>query len=354
MIGLVMLAQAARDRERARSLVVALAAGAVPIALLLIANWRTTATHYASIEVCGTNHSLGLHDDPAGNPHTPWRAFLLAIKYAAQLNWIGTAWPIPLLLIVVIGLLLVRRAQRWDALLLSYFGAQLVVYAFYWHDGQFVGPRFLFTALPAMLILAARAPFIVSERARGVWWRVAVATIPCASRRMVEVDAAVRRSGVRHEFRGARSLNVTPRSISIACHRRRVGLVQKARARVCTTVGDSGLPSRSCAAVGYAAACRCWKPFVPRTLAPSAPGAGSPTSSHPAVRASDASPQRRLRFRMTIRPDQRHRARTNPREFGHTPRYFGCCPHRFGPRTTVYGRVRHGPGERTIAARAVR
>jgi hypothetical protein len=180
VMGLTMLAAAARDRVRARSLVVAMAGGTLPVALLLAANWATTGhpLRFGYEVLWGANHSLGLHDDPTGNPHTPWRAFLLAIKYAAQLNWIGAAWPIPLLLVLSVGLLFVRRARRWDALLLSYFGAQLFVYAFYWHDGQFVGPRFLFTALPAVLLLAARAPFLVSERVRGAWRRIALAAIP--------------------------------------------------------------------------------------------------------------------------------------------------------------------------------
>lgn len=184
VFGIMMLGVAARDRSgaRARSLGVAIAAGAVPVALLLIANWKTTGSplRFGYEVLWGANHSLGLHDDPSGNAHTPWRAFLLAVKYASQLNWVGTAWPVPLVLIVSAGLLMVRRADRWDALLLSLFGAQLAVYAFYWHDGQFAGPRFLFTALPAILVLAARAPFLVQERTggTGVWWRIAVAVIP--------------------------------------------------------------------------------------------------------------------------------------------------------------------------------
>jgi hypothetical protein len=180
VMGLLMLAVANRDRHRAPSLLVAIAAGAVPVLLLLAANWRLTGEplRFGYEVLWGANHSLGLHDDPTGNPHTPWRAFLLGIKYAAQLNWIATAWPVPVLLIIAVGIVAAKRLRRWDVVLLALFGAQLVVYAFYWHDGQFIGPRFMFTAIPAVLILAARAPFLVAPSASGVWRRVVVATIP--------------------------------------------------------------------------------------------------------------------------------------------------------------------------------
>ena len=184
VIGLVMLAVAARDlgadRTRPHSLLVAIAAGAIPLLLLLLANWRTTGNplEFGYEMLWGPNHSRGLHDDPTGNPHTAWRALLLAVKYSVQLNWITTSWPVPVLLIVAIGLLLSRRPTRWDVMLLGLFGAQLLLYAFYWHDGQFIGPRFMFTAVPPLLILAARAPFIVGARVTGVWRRIAIAVIP--------------------------------------------------------------------------------------------------------------------------------------------------------------------------------
>lgn len=216
VFGLLMLAFAApaEGRVRARSLLVAVAAGAVPIALLLVANWKTTGhpLRFGYEVLWGSNHSLGLHEDPTGHPHTPWRAFLLGVKYVTQLNWIATSWPVPVLLIISVGLMLARRPHRWDRLLLAFFGTQVVVYAFYWHDGQFVGPRFLFTAIPALLILAARAPFLAGERLQGVWRRVALVIIP------VSIGVSWLRTmppfgvqGLAKEFRDSRSrLKVEP------------------------------------------------------------------------------------------------------------------------------------------------
>ena len=181
LLAVAMLWTAGRDRQRARTLPLAIAAGAVPLALLLWANWRTTGDPmlFGYQLLWGPNHSLGLHDDPLGNPHTPWRALLLAVKYTAQLNWIATAWPVPVIAMVAAGLLCARTVNRWDLLLLVFVAAQIVTYAFYWHDGQFVGPRFVFSAVPALLVLAARAPFLAADRAgAGVWWRIAVLTVP--------------------------------------------------------------------------------------------------------------------------------------------------------------------------------
>ena len=180
VIALVMLAAAVRDRRRASTLLLGVGAGAIPLALLLLANLRTTgsATRFGYEVLWGPNHSLGLHDDPTGHPHTAWRALLLGVKYAVQMNWIATAWPIPVMVVVVAGMFAALRPRRWDIVLFALFGTQLLLYAFYWHDGQFVGPRFMFTALAPLLILAARAPFVVAHRVRGVAWRATVLAVP--------------------------------------------------------------------------------------------------------------------------------------------------------------------------------
>jgi hypothetical protein len=183
VLGLFMLGIAARapSRLRARSLLVATAAGAIPVGLLLWLNWRTTGgpLHFGYEMLWGPLHSLGLHDDPTGHPHTAWRAFNLAMKYLLQVNWVATAWPIPVLLVAAIGLLFAESKNRWDALLLAHFCTQLALHAFYWHDGQFIGPRFLFSAIPGVLVLASRAPFLITARLNGgAWRRIAIVVLP--------------------------------------------------------------------------------------------------------------------------------------------------------------------------------
>jgi hypothetical protein len=60
-------------------------------------------------------------------------------------------------MVFVVGALLVRRAfSRWDWLLLGLIGTMAVGYGAYWFDGRFLGPRFLFVAVPAFVIFTAR------------------------------------------------------------------------------------------------------------------------------------------------------------------------------------------------------
>ncbi|MEK7401713.1 MAG: hypothetical protein AABZ80_05050 [Gemmatimonadota bacterium] len=179
MMGAAMGLHVVRHR-RVSSLVVAAIAGAVPVALLLVANWRMTGHPllFGYEVLWGPNHSWGLHDDPLGSPHDGARAVLLGLRYATLLDWTLTAWPVPVLLLIAFGFSLSHKTTRWDLMLLGAFVVFLVAYALYWHDGQFIGPRFLFTAVPAVLILAARAPFMMADVARGKAWRAAVAIVP--------------------------------------------------------------------------------------------------------------------------------------------------------------------------------
>lgn len=138
-------------------------AGALP---LLLANRATTgsAFRFGYDVLWGEGHRVGFHTDPYGNTHTLAHGLDLASTYVSELNMFLLAWPVPAVLIMVITLVAVRRVSRWDGLVLALLGAQLAAYAAYWGEGEFLGPRFLYTALPALVILVARAPFAIAER----------------------------------------------------------------------------------------------------------------------------------------------------------------------------------------------
>jgi hypothetical protein len=146
--------------ERARSLAVQVIAGAVPIALLLWANARTTGAPFlfGYEALNGPEHALGFHVDPNGEPHTPARGLAFASGYLLRLSRYLFEWPIPGLIVVAAGAAAIRRASRWDVLLVALASGILIAYGAYWFDGFFAGPRFLFTALPAFVYFAARAP----------------------------------------------------------------------------------------------------------------------------------------------------------------------------------------------------
>jgi len=80
----------------------------------------------------------------------------------------------------ILALAVLRRPSTWDALLCTIIVTILVAYALYWHNGHFLGPRFLYTAVPAFVLLAARAPAAIAERVGSVGRTMAYAVMPLA------------------------------------------------------------------------------------------------------------------------------------------------------------------------------
>ena len=225
-IGLFQLWVVGRSlARRAPELLAQVTAGILGVSLLLVANWRTTGSPLTfGYDVSwGAGHRFGFHTDPYGNPHTLSHALELAITYVSELNMYLMAWPVPALVVLVVGLMAMRRISRWDALLLGLFAVQLGAYASYWGDGEFLGPRFLFTALPAIVLLTARGCFAAVSRwpkrlaqagaglvlasilvgwlaptsAYGVWGLARSARDVRGSLKL-DVEGAVRRAGVHH------------------------------------------------------------------------------------------------------------------------------------------------------------
>ncbi len=189
-----------------RSLVVQVLAGLLPVLILFAVNTRTNgAPLRLGYEVLyGSAHQLGFHMDPYGTPHTLGRALSFASKYLLQLNVLLFEWPLPVVLIIAAGLAVLRRPTRWDVLLIALLLAQVIAYAAYWHDGNFRGPRFLFTALPAILILVARAPVWVGAVTHGTARRLVTWLIPaCMVFAWLDVGVAM---GVPSRIRGYRRI----------------------------------------------------------------------------------------------------------------------------------------------------
>ena len=163
-LGAFMTYATLRYKRVAMTAVVAVAA-TLPIAGLLAANWMTTGRPllFGYEVMWGANHSLGFHNDPSGNPHTPVRGLALATVYLLQLNWSLFEWPVAGLLVVGAALVAIRKLERWDVLLLTWIAVQLVAYAAYWHAGALFGPRYLFSVVPAFLIITGHG-FAVTER----------------------------------------------------------------------------------------------------------------------------------------------------------------------------------------------
>lgn len=140
--------------------------GTIGAAPVLVANAATTgnALRFAYEQNWGAGHGLGFHTDPYGNPFTPTMGLEHMITYVSELNMFVTAWPVPAVLLVVVSLLLLRTATKWDNLLLALFFVQLLVHGAYWGTGEFLGPRFVFTALPMLVVFIARLPQALAAR----------------------------------------------------------------------------------------------------------------------------------------------------------------------------------------------
>ncbi|MGH7690640.1 MAG: hypothetical protein ACREN3_13615, partial [Gemmatimonadaceae bacterium] len=154
VIGGFQLVTVARRRELIGTLIWQVAVGAIPVGLLLWANVRTTGHPFvfAYTLLDGVGHGVGFHLAPDGRMHTPLRGLVLASGYLMRLDRYLFEWPLPGLVFVAATLFALRRASRWDVLLVALIGVFVVGYGAYWFDGFFAGPRFLFTAVPAFVL----------------------------------------------------------------------------------------------------------------------------------------------------------------------------------------------------------
>lgn len=140
---------------------------AVPIAVMLFVNaqWTGDPLRFGYIELWGETHALGFHQAPWGPAHTPARGIELVNLYLLRLQSHFLESPAPGLLFATATLLLmrgVRPIERWALaggalLLLSYFA--------YWHDGYYLGPRFVLPLAPWLAWWSARLPAVLRERA---------------------------------------------------------------------------------------------------------------------------------------------------------------------------------------------
>ena len=159
-IGVFQVISARGDPRRFDSLVIQVAAGLLGVAPLLIANAATTGSPlvFGYDVLWGPGHRVGFHTDPYGRAHTLAGAVELLLSYLGELNLYLGAWPVPILLVVAASLWFARRLSKWDALAVGLFASQVTAYALYWGEGSFLGPRFLYTAVPWLAILLARLP----------------------------------------------------------------------------------------------------------------------------------------------------------------------------------------------------
>lgn len=152
-----LLVRAVRQR-RVAALVGSGLGVALPVALLLWANVETTGAplRFGYTVLWGSGHDLGFHASPWGPVHTPARGLELINLYLLRLQSYFLEAAAPSLIPVTAALALVRKLSAFDRYLLSAGLVVMGLYAAYWHDGFYLGPRFTYPLLPLLALWTAR------------------------------------------------------------------------------------------------------------------------------------------------------------------------------------------------------
>lgn len=112
----------------------------------------------------GPDMSLGFHRDPWGNMY----GLLQAIGYTSadliSLNVSLLESPIPAVAVIALFLVLAPRIDAGARVLMGWAFAHVAANLFYWHHGQFMGPRMLHEAAPAWVLLFTVSAFSLVRR----------------------------------------------------------------------------------------------------------------------------------------------------------------------------------------------
>jgi hypothetical protein len=215
-----LLVRAIRNPRRWLEAVVAAVGVALPLLALAWFNARTTGDPLLlGYEMLwGKEHGLGFRSSPWGASHSAARGIELLNLYFLRLQTYLFEWPIPSLLPAVLALAIAPRLDRYDRYLLGSGVLLATMYFAFWHDGFYLGPRYLYPLAPLLSLWTARFPAFLHERAgdglplRTTVYSLAAATtiatvslVPQRARQYTaglttmrwDADVAAREAGVR-------------------------------------------------------------------------------------------------------------------------------------------------------------
>ena len=193
--GIWFLVRALRDPRRWLDALPAGVGVALPMLALMWVNTRTTGSPllFGYEVLWGKSHRLGFHAAPWGMSHTPARGLELINLYFLRLQTYFLETPIPSLVPAIGALALSRRLDRFDRYLLSSSALLVGLYFAYWHDGFYLGPRFMYLLMAPLAIWTARLFPLLRERiGEGLPYRAAVYAAICAGIIAVVVDLPLR------------------------------------------------------------------------------------------------------------------------------------------------------------------
>jgi hypothetical protein len=192
--GLWLLARALR-RGRLAALLGSGLGIALPMAALAWANLLTTGSpfRFGYSVLWGSGHDLGFHISPWGGAHTPVRGLELLNLYFLRLQSYLFEAAAPSLLPVTAALGLSRKLSAFDRYLLAAGTLLCGCYFAYWHDGFYLGPRFLYLLLPILALWSARLlPALRDRIGTGPVYRGSVYAILIAATLGLLTSAPVR------------------------------------------------------------------------------------------------------------------------------------------------------------------
>jgi len=174
-----LVVRARRSSARWTENVIAGLGVAVPFLAMMYVNAQTTGhpLKFGYEVLWGTSHGLGFHAAPWGEPHTPLRGLALASLYQWRLQSYLFETPFPSLILPVLALWCAQRLSALDRYLLASGALVILFYLLYWHDGFYLGPRFVLPLLPVLVLWTARLPLLVRERVASLHLRRGIAAM---------------------------------------------------------------------------------------------------------------------------------------------------------------------------------
>jgi hypothetical protein len=200
---------AVRNPARWRDALAAAAGIVPPVAFMLFVNAHTTGAPFlfGYDLLWGHGHELGFHRAPSGELHTPLRGLALINAYVLRLQRYLFETPIPSLLPAIVALALSRAWRAVDRYLAASAALLMGLYLAYWHDGFYLGPRFMFALAPVLALWTARCAPLVWTRLRAMpnatvgtfLGRVTVYALVASAAIAIVIDIPARATEYAHE-----------------------------------------------------------------------------------------------------------------------------------------------------------
>ena len=159
--------RALRHPARRAEFAALIGGASIPAALVAWVNWRTTGSPFlfGYTVAWGADHGLGFHPTPWGPRHTPLGGVELLNLYFVRLQEALFESPLPGLLPAAAALDLAPRLSSFERFLLGAGACLTIGYWAYWHDGNFLGPRFVLPLVPLLVLWTARFPALLPRAA---------------------------------------------------------------------------------------------------------------------------------------------------------------------------------------------